>query len=137
MSRLQRDFDHFQYPVEATKDDLEWLRRDLNVIMAFAGWTYDTLAALMGVTRATVTYIKNHEGRMSVTQYLAICHLINKECEDNQALREALNIMNRYGEYDMTREELVTYVEDQKKHASTKLGIKKLKDELRDWMLNE
>ena len=136
MSRLKRDYDHFQYPVAATWDDLERLRGDLNVIMAFTGWTCDTLAALIGVSRATVTCIKNDKGRMSVTQYLAICYLIDKECEDNQALREAINIMNQYGEYDMTREELVTYVEDKKKHASTKLGIKKFKDELRHWMLN-
>lgn len=127
---------HFTYPIEATIGDIEWLRRDLGVIMAFAGWSCEDLSAMLGITRTTVSRIKNHKGHMNITQYLAICHLIDNECHDNQALREAINIMNCYGEYNMTREELVEHYKSTKRKLGTKAGAQKLKDVLTDWMLN-
>lgn len=135
-SHLMSDYDHFSYPIEGTMDNREWLRGDLGVILAYSGWTYDSFAAMLGVTRTTFNSIKNEKGHMSVVQYLAICHLIDKECEDNQALREALNIMNGYGEFDMTRSELVDHYKSAKRKLGTIAGAQKLKDVLTDWMLN-
>ena len=135
-SIFMADYDHFSYPIEGTLDDREWLRGDLDVIMAYSGWTCEMLASMLDLSRATIISIKNEKGHMSVTQYLAICHLIDKECEENQALREALNIMNYYGKYDMTRTELVEHCKNTKKKLGTKVGVQKLKDELREWMLN-
>lgn len=127
----------YRYVGSTSPKEFEHLRRDLPVIMAFAGWTTKTMATLLGISHSSFMYIKNEEGRMKTMHYLAICKLIDDECRTNQALREAINVLNNDATgYTMSREELVEHVSCEKLRIGTKLQSIKLRQALHEWILN-
>ena len=125
------DMDDYRYVGSTSPKEFEHLRRDLPVIMAFAGWSCSYIAKLLGISISSFLAIKNENGRMKTIHYLAICKLIDDECRSSQALREAINILNEMPGESMSREELVKHVEDEKKRIGTKL-----RHDLCYWILN-
>ena len=130
------DMNNYRYVGSTSPKEFEHLRRDLPVIMAFAGWTNQYISTLLGISLASFVAIKNENGRMKTIHYLALCKLIDDECRSNQSLREAIDILNERPGESMSRDELVKHVEDEKKRIGTKLQRKKLKPALHYWMLN-
>ena len=131
--------DNYRYLSSNNKDDFERLRLDLPIIMAFAGWSNQVLATLLGVTTATINHIKRQPYYMSTMNYLAICKLIDDEItlNGNQALQEAINILNNVGGYTMDRTELVGECLITKRQIGKKRGVTAVKEALREWMLND
>lgn len=116
--------------------DSETLRKNLPIIRAFAGWSTDDLAKMLGVSRQTIYNIETK--KISTLQYLAISKLLDNEVmyTNNFALREAMNILDGGGRRNITKDQLVFTYERLKHEIGNKRGMIALRDSLRDWIVS-
>jgi DNA-binding XRE family transcriptional regulator len=118
------------------EDVIERFREDMPIIRAFAGWTLENLAEMLGVSRATAIRLENEPKTMKTVHVYAINYLIAREMITNQALSICIDILRRdnVGVFSISRKDLVKKVEELKKTVGKKKGAKQLKEELSAWM---
>ena len=125
-----------------TSQETMWLFIEgLPVLRAFAGWSVQTLADLLGVTRATLTKIESLEEPVKPLYYLAIRKLFDDKAQEEGACGDAtltlvLHIMDGKSPL-MTREELWSYYSIILAKTGYKKGMKHirlvLRNEFRKW----
>lgn len=118
------------------EDVIERFREDLPIIRAFAGWSLEGLAKMLGVSRATATHLESKPGTMKTIHVYAINYLIAREMITNQALSACIDILRRdnVGAFSISRKTLVKKVDELKKTIGKKKGTKQLKEALAAWM---
>lgn len=116
--------------------DSETLRKNLPIIRAFAGWSTDDLAKMLGVSRQTIYNIETK--KISMLQYLAISKLLDNEImyTNNFALREAINIIDGGGGRNIGYGQLIFTYERLRHEIGNKRGMIALRDSLRDWIIS-
>ena len=66
------------------------MQNNFKGIRAVLGWTQKTAAEKMCVSRQTILNIDAGRSKMTKTQYLAICYLIDEDVKDNPGKAESL-----------------------------------------------
>lgn len=119
------------------EDVIERFKEDMPIIRAFAGWTLEDLAEMLGVSRTTATHLESKSNAMKTIHVYAINYLITREMITNKALSACLIIL-RWGNdsvFSISRKELIKKVEELKKTVGKKKGAKQLKEALAAWMV--
>ena len=113
----------------------EELRVNLPILRAFAGWSSEDMAQLLGITRQTFIKIENHPDYMSTLQFLAIKAVLYGEIEygPNPVLGMAVMVLK--GDNDTQRAEFIKDVNAIKKRLGHVAGCYELKRQLNEWVL--
>lgn len=77
--------------INKTKDDMvEALQISLKFIRPLLGLTVQGIADYIGVTRQTINNLENNKSKMTITQYIAICAVIDNKCKVNNEILEKI-----------------------------------------------
>lgn len=71
------------------------MQSSIKFIRPLLGLSVQEMAELMGVTRQTINNLESNKSSMSVTQYIAICAVIDNKCKDNYEVLRAINAIIR------------------------------------------
>lgn len=119
-------------------DAIERFRLDLPIIRSFAGWSLETLADVLGISKTTMIRIEKEPGAMNTVYYLAIMKLIDEEKLVNPVLGVVMLALNDESGL-ITRERLINNTREVICRNGRKRGMTHLKQELhnafRKWVI--
>ncbi len=70
--------------IKSTQDNIDILADNLVYIRKIENWSLKDLGNLIGITKATISYIENKKAKMSKTQFIALMSVIEDEITDNE-----------------------------------------------------
>ncbi len=70
--------------IEINQDNIDILADNLVYIRKIARWSAKDLGNLIGVTKATISYIENKKTKISKTQFIALMSVIEDEISHNK-----------------------------------------------------
>lgn len=120
----------------ADREEIERFRQFLPVLRAFAGWSLEDVAEMLGVCRTTMMRLENEPHYMKRLQFLALCALFSVESNENLVLNAVIEAFNDSPEADIL-DELREKVSETRKIVGTKNGAGALKKVLTEWFSEE
>ncbi|MBO7450725.1 MAG: hypothetical protein J6U54_10180 [Clostridiales bacterium] len=86
--------------IDTSYEGIEQFRKDLPILRAFAGWSSDALADMLGVSRATMIHIERGDA-INTVYYLAIKKLLDEAADKDRTLKDVLDLLDVMQYHDM------------------------------------
>lgn len=115
---------------------LDRFSTNMSILRKIAGWSQETLAWALGLSRSSVQRMENERGHMSIIQYLAVRALVEREVKNgNWLLEEALAVLVDMNPRDMAYEsKIVSCIQQAERRTSKKFGVKALQNTIMETM---
>ena len=118
--------------IDTSYEGIEQFRKDLPVLRAFAGWSSDALADMLGVSRTTMIHIERGDA-INTVYYLAIRKLLDEAAHKDRTLKDVLDLLDVMKYHDMFISSAAEIIKTRCRGRTKARGKEELGEWFRDW----